>query len=253
MMGKNKEAAASFRRALELKPQNVAVTYNLLGAALYRQDDKKLLEEAADSFNRAIELSKGEITKAYYNLGYALMKLERTSEGVAAFQSYLDKEPFAKEASQVKAIIRKPSLANEKFALPFSVRSHRGGELSLESVAGKIVLLDFWAVWCPPCRAEMPEVKKIKKKFAGQNFAIIGINLDTDLKKFESYLIKEGIDWPQYYDGEGWQNKIVRMYSVRSIPQTVLIDQDGVIRAVGLRGGALSKKIEELLKQLPER
>jgi thiol-disulfide isomerase/thioredoxin len=248
-LAKYKDAAIAFRQGAELKSDIEAEMYNALGIALYLQNDKKLLDEAAAAFKRSIELSNGKAVKAYYNLGFALIKKGKESEGVAALKTYLEKDPEA-NAAEVKAIIANPRMAGEKFAIAFSVKSSKGAELSLDKLKGKIVLLDFWASWCGPCRAEMPEVKRIWKKYGGDSFVIVGINLDSNRNSFESYVKQEEVVWPQYYDGMGWNNKIARLYNVHAIPQTILIDQDGVIRAMGLRGGALYDKIGDLLKRV---
>jgi thiol-disulfide isomerase/thioredoxin len=188
------------------------------------------------------------VAKAHYNLGYALIKAGREEEGVAALSRYLEVNPSANDASAVRAVMANPKLAKEKFAVGFKVTSHTGDELSLEKLKGKVVLLDFWAVWCGPCRRDMPEVKKIWKKYNGDSFILIGINLDKSEQVFEDYIKQEEIAWPQYFDGLGWDNKVSRLYNVHAIPHTVLIDHEGIIRAVGLRGGALSNKIGDMLK-----
>ncbi|HXG65078.1 MAG TPA: redoxin domain-containing protein [Blastocatellia bacterium] len=249
-LAKFKEAAAAYRQALALQPDNAAGLYNSLGVALYLQKDKRALGEAAEAFQQAIDMSGGKIVKAYYNLGYALIKLGRDQEGVEALKAYLAAAPDAPNAAEVRSIIANPRLANEQFAPGFRVASHKGEELSLDKFRGKIVLLDFWAVWCGPCRAEMPAVKAVWRKYGGDKFVIIGVNLDTKEAVFEKYLREEGIDWPQYFDGRGWDNHIGRLYNVRSIPHTVLIDQDGIVRATGVRGNGLSNKVGELLKKL---
>lgn len=243
-----KDAAIAFRQGAELKSDIQAEMYNAFGIALYLQNDKKLLDDAAAAFKRSIELSNGKAVKAYYNLGFALIKKGKEAEGIAALKTYLEKDPEA-NAAEVKAIIANPRMAGEKFAIAFSVKSSKGDELSMDKLKGKIVLLDFWASWCGPCRAEMPEVKRIWKKYGGNSFVIVGINLDSNRNAFESYVKQEEVVWPQYYDGMGWNNKIARLYNVHGIPQTILIDQDGVIRAMGLRGGALYDKIGDLLKR----
>lgn len=247
-----KEAAAEFRRVVALKPENEAAMSNYLGVALYLQDDKKVLPEAIDAFQRAIELSGDQIPKARYNRAHALMKAGRTQEGVAEFKRYLEIEPDAETAEEVRAIIANPKMAGAKFAADFKVTGSVGEEISLKRLRGKIVLLDFWAVWCGPCRVEMPHVKRIAKKYEKEPLVILGISLDRDRKSFEAYLKQEGMTWQQFFDGKGWSNQLAQLYNVRRIPHTVLIDQDGVVRAEGLRGEQLSRKIGELLTQMRE-
>ena len=245
-----KEAAVAFRQAAALKPPNEAEMYNILGVALYLQNEKESFEEAVVALQKAIELSKGKVVKAYYNLGFALIKSGKEQEGIAVLKKFLELDPGATEVSQARAVIANLKMVDAKIAPSFSVKSHVGEELSLDKLRGRVVLLDFWASWCIPCRIDMPEVKKIWKQYGGDRFAIIGINLDSSRPPFEAYMKEEGITWLQYYDGLGWGNKISRLYGVYAIPHTVLIDQDGVIQATGLRGEVLSEKIGELLKKL---
>ena len=247
--GEYKHAAAAFRQAAELKPANEADLYNGLGVSLFLLKDKKSYDEAVVSLNRAIESSKGKLVKAYYNLGCALIKAGKEKEGVAALKTYIEGEPSTAEAEEARRMIANPRLAGEPFARAFKVKSSAGEELSLEKFKGRVVLLDFWAAWCGPCRFEMPEVKKIWKKYGGDQFVIVGVNLDSNRAAFEAYMKQEELSWPQYYDGLGWGNKIARLYGVSGIPHTILIDREGIIRGVGLRGGGLSSKIGELLKK----
>ena len=245
--GKYKDAAIAYKQTIALKPDNEAELNNALGVSIYLQDDKKTLEEAVAAFNRAIELSSGKLVKVYYNLGYALLKLGREAEGKAALTRYLELDPGTNTATEVRALIANPRMVNERFAPGFKVKSFAGGDLSLEKYRGRIVLLDFWATWCGPCRVEMPETKNLWKKFGGDNFVIIGVSLDRNPNALESYLKKEEIGWPQYLDQSG---EVARLYGVRGIPHTVLIDQNGVVRGVGYRGGKLESKVEEMVNKL---
>jgi tetratricopeptide (TPR) repeat protein len=245
-----KESAAALRQAAELKPPNEAEMYNILGVVLYLQNEKQSFEEAVIALQKAIELSKGKVVKAYYNLGFALIKSGKEQEGVAVLKQFLERDPGASEASQARAVIANINMVDAKVAPAFVVKSHTGEDLSLEKFKGKIVLLDFWASWCVPCRVDMPEVRKIWKQYGGDRFAIIGINLDSNRPQFEAYMKEEGITWLQYHDGLGWANKISRLYGVYAIPHTVLIDQYGVIQAIGLRGANLAAKIGELMAPL---
>ena len=247
--GEYQESAAAFRRAAELKPANQPDLYNGLGVALYLLKDKALYPEAVAAFKRALELSNGKLLKTYYNLGCALIKSGKEKEGVEALKTFVERERSSAEVEEARRMIANPRLVGEAFARGFNVKSSLGDELSLEKLRGKVVLLDFWAAWCGPCRMEMPEVKKIWKKYGGDQFVIIGVNLDSNRAAFDAYMKQEGLSWPQYYDGLGWGNKIARLYGVTGIPHTVLIDREGIIRGVGLRGGGLSNRVGELLKK----
>jgi thiol-disulfide isomerase/thioredoxin len=248
-MGKFKDAAAAQRQALALKPENEAEAVNQLGVFLYKQDDSKALAESVEVFQHAIDLGKGQVPIAYFNLGHALLKQGKEQEGIKALKSYLEADPETDRASQVRALIANPRLVGVNLAPGFSVKSVSGDEISLEGLKGKVVLLDFWATWCGPCRQEMPAVKGIWKKYKDNQFVIIGISQDRDRGALDRYLKEEGITWPQILDGQG---RISRTYGVRGIPHTVLIDQEGAVRAVGLRGGSLSSKIGELIKKMPK-
>ena len=131
-------------------------------------------------------------------------------------------------------------------ALDFQVTDLRGETLSLTQYRGQVVLLDFWATWCGPCIAEMPNVKATYAKYKNQKFEIIGISLDNSTAPLEAYIASEGITWRQYWDNGG---KISNMYNVRAIPSTFLIDGAGVVRRVNLRGSALEIAVGELVRE----
>jgi peroxiredoxin len=133
-----------------------------------------------------------------------------------------------------------------QIATDFDVTDLNGKPLSLAQFQGKVVLLDFWATWCPPCIAEMPNVKRTYEKYKNQKFQIIGISLDRGKAPLEAYIEKEGITWPQYYDNS---RQISNMYQVQAIPSTFLIDADGIIRKTNLRGGALETAVAQLVQE----
>ena len=135
-----------------------------------------------------------------------------------------------------------------QFAPEISLPSPDGKEIALSSLKGKLVLIDFWASWCDPCRKEMPNVIKIYSKFKNKGFEIYGVSLDQDKEKWMEAITKDGINWPQVSDLKYWDNVAARIYNVQGIPYTVLIDKDGKIIAKNLRGQELEKKIAEVLK-----
>jgi len=123
----------------------------------------------------------------------------------------------------------------------FAEKDLNGQPLSVAQFKGKVVLVDFWATWCGPCRAELPNVIATYQKYHDQGFEVIGVSLDSDREKLAAYLKKQtGMVWPQYFDGEGWHNKLAVKYGVEAIPFAVLIGPDGKIIGEALRGEALS-------------
>lgn len=121
-------------------------------------------------------------------------------------------------------------------------------DFALSSLRGKVVLIDFWASWCAPCRKELPNVKRAYEKYKSKGFEILGVSLDKDRSAWLEAISKEGLTWPQVSDLKFWQSEACQIYAVQSIPYTVLIDKEGKIIATDLRGAELDKKLAEVLK-----
>ncbi len=121
-------------------------------------------------------------------------------------------------------------------------------DLALSSLRGKVVLIDFWASWCAPCRKEMPNVVRAYTKYKSKGFEILGVSLDKDRDAWIEAISKEGMTWPQVSDLKFWQSEACQVYAVQSIPYTVLLDKEGKIIATDLRGADLDKKLAEILK-----
>jgi peroxiredoxin len=161
------------------------------------------------------------------------------SEGVK--QSYYGKE--LKKDMDSSHII---SIGN--VAPDFVQNDPQGKPVRLSDFRGKYLLLDFWASWCVPCRKENPNLVKVYHQFKNKNFEILGISLDSSSVAWLKAVEKDGITWSQVSDLKYWKNEVAQLYGVISIPQNVLLDTNGKIIALNLRGENLGEMLTELLK-----
>ena len=120
-------------------------------------------------------------------------------------------------------------------------------KIKLSDLRGKVVLLDFWASWCGPCRRENPALVELYEKYKKDGFTVMSVSLDTDKEKWKSAIIADKLTWTNHVsDLGGWNSKIAKIYKVNSIPLTVLIDKDGRIIKLNLRGEALSSELQQI-------
>jgi len=142
-----------------------------------------------------------------------------------------------------------PLTALDQGAIPpdFTVKLADGSTFQLSAQQGKVVLIDFWASWCPPCRAQVPNLVALNQSLKGKKFVLLGISLDRDMAKGKSFVTEKGMAWQHVLDkAEG--ARLADLYGVQYIPSTFLIDARGKVSASGLHGEELKAAVEKLLK-----
>jgi peroxiredoxin len=127
-----------------------------------------------------------------------------------------------------------------------AMRNPLGETKKLSSFKGKYVLLDFWASWCAPCRAESANLVRLYNKYKNKGFEIFSVSLDNDAEKWKKAIMTDGLTWTHVSDLSNWESKVVPLYNLKSIPQTFLLDKEGRIIAKSLIGEKLNNKLKEI-------
>ncbi len=151
--------------------------------------------------------------------------------------------------NQIDAFIeRMENIQVGAVAPDFTLPDVDGNPVSLSSLRGKYVLIDFWASWCPDCRKENPNIVAAWEKYKDKNFTILGVSMDRKKEPWLKAIEKDGLTWTHVSDLKDWKSDAAVLYAIRWIPYSFLISPEGVILAAGLEGEALHQKLEEVLK-----
>ena len=159
--------------------------------------------------------------------------------------NFKDTQPEA-TADLQKDIDRLKNLSVGGFAPDFTQKTPDGEDFQLSSLKGKVVLVDFWASWCGPCRKENPNVVRLYNKYKEKGFEVLGVSLDKTKDRWVQAIEKDQLTWNHVSDLKGWQNEVAQAYGVNSIPHTLLLDQEGKIIATKLRAHTLEQKLVEI-------
>jgi thiol-disulfide isomerase/thioredoxin len=162
-------------------------------------------------------------------------------------KDFPDSKAAARLKKQAEAKRIQRSLAEGTKFPAFDEKDLLDKPFNLAAYKGKVVLVDFWATWCGPCVAELPNVLAAYEKHHAAGFEIVGISLDSDKAKLETFIETKKMPWQQFFDGKGWGNKLAGQYGVNSIPATYLLDGEGKIIAKNLRGEALEEAVAKAL------
>lgn len=148
--------------------------------------------------------------------------------------------------TKLKVVKIRKELTSKPLDLQF--KSVDGRDVDFAKLRGKVVLVDFWATWCGPCMAEVPNVVATYKKLQSKGFEVVGISLDDDEGKLKQVVAEKEMSWPHHFDGKGWENTLAQKYGISSIPEMWLVDKKGMVHIFS-RENELAEEVEKLLAE----
>ncbi len=226
-----------------------------IAAALEREGTEnkkdKFFLDSCDEYKIALSLNP-ELAEALYGLGESLSYLHQGDAARAEFAAFLKRaaldSPLRERAARY---VQRPELARARMAPPFSLTTIDGRHISMDGLAGKVVLIDFWATWCGPCREALPHVRDIARKFQGQPFVVLSVSLDDDDAKWKDFVNKNEMTWLQYRDGK-WTGPIATRFDVKAIPATFSIDADGVLEDQHVGDADIEGRLKKMISHAVE-
>jgi len=231
-------------------PQGKAIAHYQMASVLmaegFETHKDAVLAHAHDELVAALA-SFSNFPDAYYLDGRVLAHLHQDEAAKARFQEFVKRKPEHDVDSQRAMLyVGNIELARARMAPPFEVTTMDGQQLSMDELRGKVVLLDFWATWCGPCREALPHMRSIAAKFHDEPLVVLSVNLDTDENKWKSFVAENKMNWPQCF-GDGFSGQMARMFGVNAIPHTFTIDADGIVQDEKIGDASIEGKLKKLL------
>lgn len=212
---------------------------------------EQYINASCDEFKAVLQLDPS-YTTAHFCLGTSLAHLHQDDAARAEFAAFLDKDKQSPALHhRASRFVDRIELARARMAPAFTITTLDGQRITMDSLAGKVVLIDFWATWCGPCREALPHIRQIAHKFEGQQLVVLSISLDSDMEKWRSFVNKNDMTWLQYRDG-GFEGSLARLFAVNAIPATFTIDADGVLEDQHVGDADIEGKLKKLVAHANE-
>jgi len=250
------EAAAEETISEAQAPKELALAHYQFGLVLISEAQQRRKDEfwgrAHEDLSKAIE-TVPNFPRALLEDGRALAHLKQDDTAKQRFEEFVKLTPQdTPERERAMLYLSDPELARAAMAPPFAVTTLDGKRISLDDLQGKVVLIDFWATWCGPCREALPHVREIARKFAGQPLTVLSVSLDSDEQKWKDFVAKNEMTWPQCID-HGFTGPVAKSFGVEAIPHTFTIDADGILQDEHIGDASIEGKLKKLIKRAQEK
>lgn len=235
--------------------KSVAVAHYELGIILMDEGQARHKDEpyerAHGEMGKALAAT-ANFPMAVYSDGLALGRLNQDATAKAQFERFVKMMPSGDPLRQRALLfLSHPELTRARMAPAFAVTTLDGQHISLDNLKGKVVLIDFWATWCGPCREALPHLQEIAKKFQGQPLVILSVSLDKEETTWKDFVAKNGMTWANCRDG-GFDGPMATMFGVQAIPNTFTIDADGVLQDEHVGDAAIEGKLKKQIARARE-
>jgi thiol-disulfide isomerase/thioredoxin len=252
---KTAQAVVADQMPLAANDADRAELHFRLALALQRRGIKEkkdeLFTESCDELQTALALDP-QYSRLHYLMGISLAYLHQDDAARNEFKSFLSQDRNDPSLHQrAERYAERIDLARSRMAPPFSATTIDGQRISLDSLSGKVVLIDFWATWCPPCVAALPHIQQIARQFEGQPLVIVSVSFDSDDAKWRAFVARNHMTWLQIRDGR-FTGPLAQIFDIRAIPATLTIDADGVLEDQHVGDAAIEGKLKKLVAQAQE-
>ncbi len=239
-------------KALSLSATNdeKAEIHTIKGNFLLGFHDKAKLKDANGEYRTALSVDPN-YANAHYGLGVADLRDSNDEDGKRELNTYLQIDPSGPEAANARQMIDNPRRARERYAPEFSAKDLKGQRVELKDYSGKVVVLDFWATWCGPCRDSVGDLKDLVKKYPPEKLVLISISADRSEDTWRSFIEQKQMNWEHIFDRDG---QIAEDFHVHAFPTYMIVDGEGIIREQ-IVGEDTSKsvayRLKDKLKSMP--